>query len=126
MGIPAEELDNPENSLIETTRLPTCHPLCLCTRCLAKNAGLGLGLDIKSPSGYTPLQYSVQLSLTTLVKILIRFGADVNEKSTVERKTALDFALDKGFHEIEDILVAAGGQVSSSFCVELDNPECEK
>jgi hypothetical protein len=120
LGIPAEEIDNPENESMNIGRVPICHPLCLCLRCMAKNAGLGLGLDVKNSEGLTPLHYSVRRSLLVLVKILIKYGANVNEQSTVEKKTALDFAVEQGIVEMEETLIAAGGQFSTSFCIEVE------
>lgn len=118
LGIPAEELDNPENELVSVSKIPECHPLCPCTRCVAKNAGLGLSLDVKNSEGYSPLHLAVQEGLAHFVKILIRFGADVNCQSTNDKMTPLDMAKEKGWHDIEDTLEACGAQSTTSFALE--------
>ncbi|ODM94578.1 Ankyrin repeat domain-containing protein 27 [Orchesella cincta] len=118
LGIPAEELTNPDNALDTVAKIPLCHPLCPCTRCVAKNAGLGLGFDIKNEEGYTPLHVAVLNHLPQLVKILIRFGADLHCQSTHDKKTPLDIAKEKGFHDIEDTLELCGATSTTSFALE--------
>lgn len=120
LGIPAEELSNPENDLevASVSKIPECHPLCPCTRCVAKNAGLGLGLNVKNPEGYTPLHIAVEQHLPVLVKILVRYRADINCQSTHDKKTPLDIAKEKGFHDIEDILESCGASSTTSFALE--------
>lgn len=118
MGIPAEELSNPENDLNEIRKIPDCHPLCPCTRCVAKNAGLGLDLSVMNEEGYTSLHIAVEQRLHSLVKILLRYKADVNCQSSHDKRTPLDIAKEKGFHDIEDTLLACGASETTSFALE--------
>ncbi|XP_035710945.1 ankyrin repeat domain-containing protein 27 isoform X2 [Folsomia candida] len=116
LGIPAEEMDilQEHNDCINV--ISACHPLCPCPRCVAKNAGLGLDLNIKSPAeGISVLHWAVLCHSLVLVKALIKYGANVNLQSTVEKKTALDFSIEKGYHEIENILVKSQGRSSLQF-----------
>jgi len=112
LGIPVEELENEDFTPEVNT---PCHPLCRCNKCVSREAGLGFSLDVKSKEGYTPLHLSVLNEFKSLVRILIRYGADVNSESLVEKKTALDFAKEKDLDDIVSILEQAGAQTSSSF-----------
>lgn len=126
LGIPAEEIDSSQNEDNHLCVISPCHPLCPCHRCAAKNAGLGLGLDIQSQeSGLSPLQMAVQCHILVLVKILIRYGAEINLQSTFEKKTALDYSIERGYHDIEDVLLAAGAECSTSFCPAVCD-DCEQ
>jgi ankyrin repeat protein len=124
LGIPAEETDNPENGSDQITILPSCHPLCPCHKCLTRSSGLGLDLDIKNVEGLSPLHLAVQFHVLVLVKILIRYGADINCQSK-SKKTPLDYSIERGFHDIENVLLASGAMASTSFCQESPD-ECEK
>ncbi|OXA45545.1 Ankyrin repeat domain-containing protein 27 [Folsomia candida] len=115
LGIPAEESDILQENDHCIDVIPPCHPLCPCPRCLAKQAGLRLSLDIQNAAGLSPLHLAVTCHLIVLVKALIKYGANVNLQSTVEKKTALDFAIARGYHQIEDVLLTAGGSSSLHF-----------
>ena len=110
LGIPADELDNPENDKLKLERVPKCHPLCPCKRCIARSAGLGLDINIKNIEGLNALHLAAKFGLTCLAKILYRYGADINIKSTYGSKSALQFAREENHSELVDFLLKHGAE----------------
>lgn len=94
LGIPSEELETADKIQV-TDRIDLSnhhHPLCSCTQCIAKTNGLGLDIDIKNDEGLSPLHLAVMYNEESLVKVLLKYNANINLKSTFEQKSALELA----------------------------------
>lgn len=126
LGIPNEELENadsiqPGNS----SEVRNCHPLCPCPSCAAKSAGLlcklGLDINVIGPNGLTLLQLAVIYNNHCLVKILLKFGANVDIRSATVGKTALEYAKERYYEDIAVTLQLWKG-VSATPATETDVP----
>lgn len=70
----------------------------------------GADVNKADATGMTPLNYAVQYNRTEALKILLEYGADVNEKTSIE--SPLYFAVKSGFIEAVKILLDAGATIS--------------
>ena len=66
---------------------------------------LALGEDVNQKSnGMTPAMYAAKYNRTEILKLLINRGADLKERSTDKRMTALQYAKLHGAHDTEAII----------------------
>ncbi len=69
---------------------------------------VGLDVNFSTQNNETPLYFASRVGNTTIVRMLIEGGADVNVKTRDKNLTALRMAREHGFSEIVDMLVEAG------------------
>lgn len=68
--------------------------------------------DVLDPEGFTPLFYACREGHSSVAKVLIRAGADVNVKCGADKVTPVHVAAYQGYYRLLRQLVAAGGDVS--------------
>ncbi|XP_075045306.1 ankyrin repeat domain-containing protein 27 isoform X2 [Mixophyes fleayi] len=87
-----------------------CHPLCQCRTCgpvqkkLSKIPASGLGVNVTSPDGFTPLHISALQGHSLLVSLLLKHGAHVDAKNG-NRALPLHLACLKGHLEVVKMLM---------------------
>lgn len=72
----------------------------------------GADVNVKGPSGDTPLYIAVAVHEKNVVELLLAEGADVNAK-TLRGETALHRAALEGHKEIAELLIAKGADVDA-------------
>ncbi|ARE67579.1 SWPV1-014 [Shearwaterpox virus] len=68
---------------------------------------------VNSVNCKTPLMLASSLGYTDIIKLLIRYGANVNKRSNFMKKTALHMAVEYGKYEAVKILLEYGADVNS-------------
>ncbi|XP_018425507.1 PREDICTED: ankyrin repeat domain-containing protein 27 [Nanorana parkeri] len=87
-----------------------CHPLCQCRTCgpvqkkLSKIPSNGLGVNVTSQDGFTPVHIASLHGHIVLVSLLLKHGARVDAKNGT-RAIALHLACHKGHLEVVKILM---------------------
>ncbi|KAM4018029.1 ankyrin repeat domain-containing protein 27 isoform 2-T3 [Anomaloglossus baeobatrachus] len=105
--------DEPEDCLVGNKEF--CHPLCQCRMCgpvqkkLSRIPTSGLGVNVSSRDGFTPLHIAALHGHSVLVHLLLKHGAHVDAKNG-NRALPLHLACHKGHLEVVKILmeVSAG------------------
>ncbi|KAM8945997.1 ankyrin repeat domain-containing protein 27 [Pelodytes ibericus] len=86
-----------------------CHPLCQCPKCgpvqkLSKIPPNGLGVNVTSRDGFTPLHIAAMQGHSVLVSLLLKHGANVDAKNG-NRALPLHLACHKGHLEVVKTLI---------------------
>lgn len=100
--------DELEDSLVGKKEF--CHPLCQCRTCgpvqkkLSRIPSNGLGVNVTSQDGFTPLHIAALHGHSILVTLLLKHGAHVDAKNG-NRALPLHLACHKGHFEVVKILI---------------------
>ncbi|XP_063802075.1 ankyrin repeat domain-containing protein 27 isoform X2 [Pseudophryne corroboree] len=100
--------DESEDSLAGNKEF--CHPLCQCRTCgpvqkkFSKIPASGLGVNVTSSDGFTPLHVSALQGHSVLVSLLLKHGAHVDAKNGT-RALPLHLACLKGHLEVVKLLM---------------------
>ncbi|XP_069595359.1 ankyrin repeat domain-containing protein 27 isoform X2 [Ranitomeya imitator] len=100
--------DEPEDCLVGNKEF--CHPLCQCRTCgpvqkkLSRIPSSGLGVNVSSRDGFTPLHIAALHGHPVLVDLLLKHGAHVDAKNG-NRALPLHLACHKGHLEVVKILM---------------------
>ncbi|KAM3919856.1 ankyrin repeat domain-containing protein 27 isoform 2-T2 [Leptodactylus fuscus] len=100
--------DELEDSLVGQKEF--CHPLCQCRTCgpvqkkLSRIPTNGLGVNVTSRDGFTPLHIAALHGHSVLVTLLLKHGAHVDAKNG-NRALPLHLACHKGHFEVVKILM---------------------
>ncbi|MDH5633987.1 MAG: ankyrin repeat domain-containing protein [Gammaproteobacteria bacterium] len=70
----------------------------------------GVNVNIRTPSGQTPLMFASYKGFGDIIQLLIDRGADIHAKDK-DGKTALNFATQKGYTRAVDLLRSSGAQM---------------
>ncbi|XP_073515847.1 ankyrin repeat domain-containing protein 27 isoform X3 [Phyllobates terribilis] len=100
--------DEPEDCLVGNKEF--CHPLCQCCTCgpvqkkLSRIPSSGLGVNVSSRDGFTPLHIAALHGHAVLVNLLLKHGAHVDAKNG-NRALPLHLACHKGHLEVVKLLM---------------------
>ncbi|XP_031777834.1 ankyrin repeat domain-containing protein 65-like isoform X1 [Nasonia vitripennis] len=73
----------------------------------------GAGVNVKNSHGETPLLYAVKHGSEILVRLFLRYGADVHQRKGTNGNNALHYAVRKNRPKIVEMLLNAGADVNS-------------
>ena len=78
----------------------------------------GADVNAKDDNGWNPLHLAVENGHKEIAELLISKSADVNAKDKYFRKTSRDWAIERGYTEIADLLRKHGGKTGAELKAE--------
>ncbi|XP_058136096.1 ankyrin repeat domain-containing protein 27 isoform X3 [Dasypus novemcinctus] len=104
-----EDLDEVED-VVSTVDLEFCHPLCQCPKCapaqkrLAKIPASGLGVNVTSQDGSSPLHVAALHGRADLIPLLLKHGASAGARNA-NQAVPLHLACQKGHFQVVKYLL---------------------
>ncbi|HJM68369.1 MAG TPA: ankyrin repeat domain-containing protein [Candidatus Babeliales bacterium] len=92
----------------------------LCKRPQLRNEALDKVFTTGEYKGFTPLTLALQLNRTYTVKLLIKYGVDLNKEDGFGT-LPLEFAIDRAWLETIRLLLENGAALTPKLCVNLPN-----
>ncbi|KAM6223722.1 ankyrin repeat domain-containing protein 27 [Rhynchocyon petersi] len=111
-----EELDDGENPA-SAVDLELCHPLCQCLKCapaqkkLAKSPASGLGVNVTSRDGSSPLHVAALHGRADLIPLLLQHGARTGIRNA-NQAVPLHLACQKGHFQVVKYLLDLGAKLN--------------
>ncbi|XP_053522549.1 ankyrin repeat domain-containing protein 27 isoform X2 [Artibeus jamaicensis] len=104
-----EDLDDVDDA-VSVADLEFCHPLCQCPKCapaqkkLAKIPANGLGVNVTSQDGSSPLHVAALYGWAELIPLLLKHGASVGARNT-NQAVPLHLACQQGHFQVVKYLL---------------------
>ncbi len=83
-----------------------------------RHLAAGMDVNAKDDNGWNPLHLAVENGHKEIAELLISKSADVNAKDKYFRKTSRDWAIERGYTEIADLLRKHGGKTGEELKAE--------
>ncbi len=77
-----------------------------------RHLAAGMDVNAKDDNGWNPLHLAAENGHKEIAELLISKSADVNAKDKYFRKTSRDWAIERGYTEIADLLRKHGGKTT--------------